>query len=316
MREVIDVALPARNEAGLIAKTLQSIHAQIVDDRYSFRVSVLLNACTDQSYRITQKTISELEKSPHPQITYDLKYSSVPGKNNALNRALSDSNASIFMYVDGDAVLSRNCLSAVADRINQDGIQVSGAVSRKIVTPDTEYTVGGFHRLRSTLFESLQLKGHLRQPIGSMLAFRRSLLDSLPVDALAEDFYIVLMAAFKYGPQASRVATDASVYTVGAKTMADYMNREKRIWAVNMDILTAYPHLRDSYDILYRYFLPSEQEITAILAPTLRSLNMSQWQLDEWLEALREIKAATDSSKYLCMDGTWSPILTTKTLTR
>jgi glycosyltransferase involved in cell wall biosynthesis len=315
MRQVIDVALPARNEAGMIAATLRSIHAQIADERYLFRVTVLLNACTDQTYRIAQKTINDLEKSPHPQITYDLKYTDVPGKNNALNQALSDSDTSIFMYVDGDAILSRNCLSAVANRINHDGICVSGAVSKKIITPDTEHAVSRFHRLRSTLFESLQLKGHLRQPIGSMLAFRRSLLDSLPIDALAEDFYIVLLAAFKHGPQASLVAPDASVYTVGAKNMADYMNREKRIWAVNMDVLNSYPHFCDPYSILYRYFPPGAHEIKTMLAPRLKSLDITLPQLDEWLKALSNIMATTDSSKYLCTDGTWTPIFTTKTLT-
>jgi glycosyltransferase involved in cell wall biosynthesis len=180
MKEVIDVALPVRNEAGMVARTLRSIHAQIVDEEYLFHVSVLPNACTDQTYRIARKTIDELEKSPHPRITYELKYNSQPGKIRALNRELSCSNTAIFMYVDGDAILSPNCFSAVTARLKQDGIYVSGAVSKKIITPDTNDTVKSFHRLRAALFESLQSMGRWRQPMGAMLAFRRNILDRLP----------------------------------------------------------------------------------------------------------------------------------------
>lgn len=313
MPETIDVAVIARNEEGMIADTLTSINNQVLDGRYQFNVTVWPNACTDHTAEVARKTIASFASKKRSALSYAVVEREQGGKNLTLNTALAGSKTDLFIYTDGDVTFSDNCFTAVADKLHEPGVVVSGAVSRKVIAPGTDPVVAKFHTLRQLLYDAYATEGYVRQPMGAMMGFRRMLLDEIPLEALAEDLYVVLLAAARFGVAASQAAPEAIVYGVATQTMDDYVGREKRIWVANQKLVAQYPEFKEVYEALYvRHHPRSREQIDERLLPLLAEANLTKEDLEHWHNVRADINQTAELKDFLRPDGSWVPIESTK----
>ncbi len=317
--ETIPVAITARNESNLIGRTLRSIQNQESDERYHFAVTVAASACDDNTAERAQKVIDGFES--RPDISYQVKEISQAGKNHAINRVLSenasdDNRCGKFIYGDGDAAFSSNCLRRIAETLDQPEVWVCGPVSRQIIHPDVMGTpLGNIQRARQ-LEVAYRLAADKRfvLPIGRLMGFRRGLLgyNQLPHNALSEDRYLTLIATQRYGPEAVKTILNASVFANAAQTIEDFKQTGDRIATVRRLLVQAYPELGN---LLHELTLeasrraPPPEKIRQHVIAQLIKEDIDPACLDEW----HRLKASAQPRDELMLDdGTWRPALSTK----
>lgn len=316
MPELIDLTIPIRNEAGHISKTLESIHAQELDGRYHFNVTVIPNACTDTTAEVARLTIERLERTKkRPELRYAVVEREQPGKNATINAALAASKTELFMFVDGDVTLSANCFTALADALHTDGTVLAGATYYERVAEGTEPLAATFSKIHELLRNYPKVYGRNRKSVDAMIAFRRTLLDELPIEALGENMYINLLAAYKFGTSACQVVPSASIHQIAPQTVHDYIARDKRMQAAYQEVLVLRPDFKRAYDELFGPRMANQREVDEYLRPQLQKAGISEDDLEKWYSAQAEIMKTADLNAFLRPDGTWVPIESTKQYT-
>ncbi|HSX07823.1 MAG TPA: glycosyltransferase family 2 protein [Candidatus Saccharimonadales bacterium] len=314
----IELIIPAHNEELHIGTTLRSLHAQELvgtDERYA--VTVVANACSDQTAERAEETISTL--TPRPELTYSVVEEATPGKNNAINSRLQKSDSKYFMYMDADVVLSGRSLRRIAERLRRQGIMVSGALTRTVIP--AEITTTGFGRLLRTWQLRHEIVQKPAAPTGRMMAFNREAVRSLPTKTdVAEDRYVTLSVSRNFGRQAVCPTVGAYVYPNAPRTPEDFIAQQGRYVAGAEFLFRQYPVLRkvfkDIQAVQRREHPPMPRkevykELTrrALVEQIEPDRVRELYELDEVIKT--EAKKMLNDD-VLALGGRWTPIRSTK----
>jgi len=171
-----DVIVPAHNEAGIIARTVNSL--QRIDwPRDSYRIIVVADNCTDATAEIARTAGAEVMQRQDPVNR---------GKGYALEFAFGASKrknwASAVVVIDADAEVSTNLLEAFAARLEagEDAVQVHYGVLNPHASWRTRLITiakGSFHIVRSRAREKLGVSCGIR---GNGWCVTHRLLEQVP----------------------------------------------------------------------------------------------------------------------------------------
>jgi cellulose synthase/poly-beta-1,6-N-acetylglucosamine synthase-like glycosyltransferase len=148
------------------------------------------------------------------------------GKANALNKAFSEANKEIVIITDADAVLPPNSVRKLLESFADDQVGGVGGALIEVKNKDLDtidFTSKSFMRARETF---RILEGNLDSvPFteGSLVAFRKELLSSLPIDTISDDMELVLQVREK----GYRVVFEPNALVLGV-VPAKYLTRLKR----------------------------------------------------------------------------------------
>lgn len=116
------------------------------------------------------------------------------GKTYQLNEALKECYGDIILITDVDAIMEPNCLKEIDKAFEDPNVAVVGTWTypeRCTIVDRIYWYIANWIRV----FEArIQTASHVS---GCCLAFRRSLLESLPEDVIADDVYIPFFANFQ-----------------------------------------------------------------------------------------------------------------------
>lgn len=151
------------------------------------------------------------------------------GKPAALHLGLTHAAGEIVVLTDGDVYVDENALGPLLTPFDDDAV---GAVSARPVSISPRNTMFGFwsHLLTDAGAHAERLKrdaaGQFFVCSGYLFAFRRSLIDRVPEDALAEDAVI----SHRIGEQGYRVryAPAAHVYVKYPDNYPDWLKQKVR----------------------------------------------------------------------------------------
>jgi len=110
----VTILICTHNRAKLLERTLRYLNAARRPDHCTFNILVATNACTDHTGEV-------LEAQAANQSALPIKWVSepVPGKSNALNKAIPLVESSVIAFVDDDHRVDKNYLCTVADAISR-----------------------------------------------------------------------------------------------------------------------------------------------------------------------------------------------------
>jgi cellulose synthase/poly-beta-1,6-N-acetylglucosamine synthase-like glycosyltransferase len=228
-RPLVDVIIPAYNEAENIARLLRSI--DVAAGRYGGPVHVLVSddGSTDDTAQISRDEFAEFKYARG-------RILSAPngGQAAALNRGLAISNAEIVVRIDADGVMGPDVLVYSVPWFRDPRIGCVGAMEE----PRTD-TVTWFHRLRvlETMFQfrfvrlgQSMVDGIIVIP-GTFTAFRRDpavLAEGYPMGMNGEDADLTM----QIGRLGYRVAVDPRIrsYEGVPLTIGEFVEQRTR-WA-------------------------------------------------------------------------------------
>lgn len=150
------------------------------------------------------------------------------GKPAALNRALQNVRSEIVVFSDGDVEIQPGALQALLRPFSDERV---GAVSGHPISANAREDQWGYfahlltdmaHRLRQERAQA----GELIDASGYLMAMRRSLIDPLPEDTLADDPVLTFMAHTK-GYRVA-YAPDARVLVNYPTNVRDWMKQKTR----------------------------------------------------------------------------------------
>jgi GT2 family glycosyltransferase len=242
LETTFDVIVPAHNEEGGIAATVQSL-LSIDYPRALFRVIVVADNCTDATAERASAAGATVLTRHAPDVR---------GKGHALafafDRSLRDAFADAVVLVDADSVVSPNLLSAFAVRFAAGGaaLQADYGVRNADSSWRTRLmhvSFTAFHTVRSLARERMELSCGLR---GNGMAFSRSLLRAVPHRAFSvvED----IEYGIALGLAGVRVHYVAEAHVLGDMCGSETHSRpQRRRWEDGRSALTrqyAWPLLR------------------------------------------------------------------------
>ena len=176
-----DVIVPAHNEEGEIAATVQSLRS--VDyPQHLYRILVIADNCTDGTAAVARAAGAEVlvrEDRERRGKGYALAY--------AFGRSLADGVAQAIVVVDADTLVSKNLLSAFAVRFARGAAVVQADYG--VRNPESSWrtrlmtiALAAFHGVRSTARERLGLSCGLR---GNGMGFSRTVIQRHPPGAFS-----------------------------------------------------------------------------------------------------------------------------------
>lgn len=179
------IVVPAHNEEGQIATTVQSLRALDYPQGCA-RVVVVADNCTDQTAARAAAAGADVMQRTHAELRgkgYALEY--------AFERLLAENQVDAIVVVDADTIVSKNLLQAFAGQIGAGAraVQAEYGVSNPNASWRTRLmtvALAMFHRLRSSARERLAVSAGLR---GNGMCFTTALLREHPHKAygLVED---------------------------------------------------------------------------------------------------------------------------------
>jgi len=216
------VIIPAHNEQALIARCVESVLADGVDD---LEIIVVPNACSDRT--------AEIARAFEPRVK--VIETDAPGKTNALN--LGEQHATSFprAFIDGDIVLRPGALTALLDALN-------GGVH--IASPPAEFDVTASDIRTKLFYRSLRANAYFSagSPNGSgvfaVTEEGRRRWGLFP-DIIADDGYVEL----HFSPEEART-TDGPAATVRApRTFSALLDIKTRARLGQHELRSRFPEL-------------------------------------------------------------------------
>jgi len=314
----VDVIVVARNEENAIGATLKSINSQTIGSGVSLRVQVIVNGCTDRTPEVARDVIAELEK--RSDINFELQVRIEGGKSKSLNYALGRGTAPIVFCTDSDVTFSPDCFKRVLKMFDNPKIRLSGAEPTAVVDEALDGTLlGDLYRVRRVKWA---LMGGQIKPRGRMLAFRRSDIDSYPMDFVgAEDTWVVYEIALMHGWEAVKIAPEAFVYAKPPQDWLDLIQQESR-WQLNyLRLMRYFPHMAQvdaqlTKITLEKLALLIERQDAIRDRLVKAGIAFEALAMDDALQRITRDNAALMGSKLAREDGTWQPIASTKSLSQ
>ncbi|HSX17323.1 MAG TPA: glycosyltransferase family 2 protein [Patescibacteria group bacterium] len=235
-RYIADVLVPAYNEEAMIGKTLRSIANQKIEPDWHFRVQVITNGCTDDTRKVAERTIAELQHNEH--FEFVLHSLEQPSKIRALQFGLDRADAPLIFCIDADSIVSNNCFAATLREFQNPHTMLAGPLPQVIVPKERCNTkLGYIHRTANVCRRAYEVIS----PGGAMIGYRRENMDGYPEGIASDDSYVTFKMAERFGWESVRVPRDAVVYWIGAQNWVDYIKQESRFARATVQLLERFP---------------------------------------------------------------------------
>ncbi len=213
---MFSILLTAFQEAHTIGQALDALLPQLPDD------AELLVICPDAE---TTAVIHSYQQH-HPQIRHIADQRK--GKPAALNLGLAAANHDLIVFTDGDIYVSSNALESLL--VPFEDPQVGAVTGRPLSTSPRNKMLGYWSRLLVEGAHQERMRRHQNKEFllcsGYLFACRKSLIDQVPEDALAEDAVISHQIAQK-GFQI-RYTPEAEVYVKYPNSYSDWLQQKVR----------------------------------------------------------------------------------------
>lgn len=220
---MISIVIPAHNEAGVIARVLETLTAGAEQDE--IEIFVVCNGCSDHT--------AEVARLFAPVVR--VIETDVPSKTNALN--LGDATARSFprIYVDADVVVRLDAIRALAERL------AAGDVHAVAPTPDVD--ARRCSRLVRAYFAARASLPSAKQGIGgsgvyALSAKGRARFTVFP-DITADDAYVRLQ--FLPAERATIPSVNSTVFA--PRTLRDLLAIRARIYYGIAELARRFPEL-------------------------------------------------------------------------
>ncbi len=228
------VGITAHNEEANIARLLDAMLTQQLDEVEITEIIVVASGCTDNTCDIARDF-----EAREPRIKL-LVQEEREGKVSAVNLFLKHAQEEICVLESGDTLPGEDSVENLVKMFRDPEVGMTGAHKVPVNVPDQ--VVGYLSHLRLTLEHSLCLE---IPRLGEMIAFRK-VFDEIPPDvAMDEAFVEALM--IKRGLQV-RYAPDAMVYNMGPETFSDFVRQRRRNYAGHLHLKHKYGYRVSSLD--------------------------------------------------------------------
>ena len=228
------VGITAHNEEANIARLLDAMLTQQLDEVEITEFIVVASGCTDNTCDI----VGDFE-AREPRIKL-LVQEEREGKVSAVNLFLKHAQEEICVLESGDTLPGEDSVESLVKMFRDPQVGMTGAHKVPVNVPDQ--VVGYLSHLRLTLEHSLCLE---IPRLGEMIAFRK-VFDEIPPDvAMDEAFVEALM--IERGLQV-RYAPDAMVYNMGPETFSDFVRQRRRNYAGHLHLKRKYGYRVSSLD--------------------------------------------------------------------
>ena len=187
------------NEEDIIKQTLQSLFKQSIfkKDEMEVELIVLANGCTDNTVKVSEKSINSLRKSVDCKLVPKVIDSKTPGKIKAWNDVMykySSGDEQYIIFMDGDIIfLQDDNLEKLIDALEKDQ---NAWISTDYPVKDIQFSGKKSLKDRLSLAFSKFTKKANGQLCAQLYCARSSFLRrfSIPEGLVAEDTYIKLLA--------------------------------------------------------------------------------------------------------------------------
>jgi glycosyltransferase involved in cell wall biosynthesis len=119
----VSIGVLAHDEAPRIGKTLQSLFAQDVFQRFATEIVIVANGCTDETARVARRSLADHHAAWSARGTARVEELVVAGKANAWNQfvhELSSPRASVLVLMDADITfLKTNTISSMVSTLEK-----------------------------------------------------------------------------------------------------------------------------------------------------------------------------------------------------
>ena len=228
------VGITAHNEEANIARLLDAMLTQQLDEVEITEIIVVASGCTDNTCDIARDF-----EAREPRIKL-LVQEEREGKVSAVNLFLKHAQEEICVLESGDTLPGEDSVESLVKMFRDPQVGMTGAHKVPVNVPDQ--VVGYLSHLRLTLEHSLCLE---IPRLGEMIAFRK-VFDEIPPDvAMDEAFVEALM--IERGLQV-RYAPDAMVYNMGPETFSDFVRQRRRNYAGHLHLKRKYGYRVSSLD--------------------------------------------------------------------
>jgi hypothetical protein len=234
----LSIGVLAYNEESRIGKTLQTLFAQDVFERFSTEVVVVPNGCTDETATVARRMIQ------HHQAAWSIRGSArvdelvAAGKANAWNKfvhELSSPRASVLILMDADiALLNSNTISSMVEALESHSeAVVCGDRPVKDIEMSAKRTI--FQRLLVATtpeidLDNVPLCGQLYCALSQQLRLIR-----LPIEIMCEDGFLralLLTQGFTRPENPRRIVLDSTAMHGFASVATPRELFKHEVWVV------------------------------------------------------------------------------------
>jgi cellulose synthase/poly-beta-1,6-N-acetylglucosamine synthase-like glycosyltransferase len=224
----VTLVVPAFNEGKNIARKIEDLRAL---DYPADKMEILIvdNSSTDETHKIASSYPVTVLESPR-------------GKINAINTGVRYANSDIIIVSDADTLLKPDAIKSLVTCFADDSV---GAVGGKAIVEDNCSFFGRSKmRYHEADWDLRTLEGRLDSVIsldGKLMAFRKSLLPSLPPESVVDDLEIT----FRLRSRGYRSIIDdhAVVYEIGPQSLKAELKQIRRRVALTIPVLFSYIHM-------------------------------------------------------------------------
>ena len=256
----ISVGIPALNEEKTIGQLLKTLLNQSLEDAVLGEVIVETSGSTDA----TEKKVKEI-------IASDSRIKIISergrrGKSATLDTILKHAREEVIVFIDGDAFLGDNCVSALIKPLIDD--RKVGVASGTVLSKMEENHFFGFlsHFIREQhreLCTYLTKRNMAPKVDGTFYAVRKSVVGGFPTRVVSDDEY----ASWRAQSKGYRVVyvPDAVVYAEDPASFKGFIKWQKRIIAGQM-------YMKKHFN----YLVPTTK--ASVLLPIFLKLSRKHWR--------------------------------------
>lgn len=228
---MITVGIAAFNEEKTIGKVLENLLSQVYPEAFEI---LIVGGGLDKTSEIIQDYAERFKN-----IRF-IREKERRGKPAAVNEILKSARGRIIVIVDGDVFPAKGAIAKLLQPFRDANV---GATCGQIVPLNDRSRILGFwghfacwaaHRKR--LYDDQYNQFFALS--GSLCAFRRGIVKSIPVDSLADDTELGLLIKLK--GHTVKYAPDAKVYIKYPQTFSDFLVQKRRIFAGFLQIRDRY----------------------------------------------------------------------------
>jgi biofilm PGA synthesis N-glycosyltransferase PgaC len=228
------VGITAHNEEANIARLLEEMLNQQLEEVEICEIIVVASGCTDNTCDIVRQFADR--KPPVKLLVQEER----EGKVSAVNLFLRHAREDICVLESGDTLPGEETVENLVRMFQDPQVGMTGAHKVPVNVPDQ--VVGYLSHLRLTLEHSLCLE---IPRLGEMVAFRR-VFDQIPTDVAMDEAFVEALI-IKRGLQV-RYAPEAMVYNMGPETLGDFVRQRRRNYAGHLHLKRKYGYRVSSLD--------------------------------------------------------------------
>ncbi|WLQ16653.1 glycosyltransferase family 2 protein [Hahella aquimaris] len=223
----LSIIIPVYNEAEVIAEKLRNL-AFLDYPAHRFEVRIYDDGSQDDTLSIIHRTLQEADvRKLRVQV---IANETNQGKVAVINQAMGETSTELVLLSDASALISIDALKIIARHMRDASVGVVAA-SYQILTPGSEGEET-YWRYQTKIKEMESVVGSTIGAHGALYCFRRSLFETLPENAINDDFILPMRIV----AQGRRCIYDRDIVAVELEQASLTMDhqRRKRIAAGNV----------------------------------------------------------------------------------